>query len=83
MEIKKDVRVLNGEHNGTSFIYEGGLIQMFGRTWDKVDIKTLVEVANLLHLQNFELLDKQPPQKKSKSMFDLWYNSTDSSSEEA
>lgn len=55
MQLKK---VVEGKHNKETFRYENGLLVTFGRKWDKADIKTLVEMANLLSHEGFEL--KEP-----------------------
>ncbi len=52
MKIKN---ILEGKHNKESFRYENGKLQMFGRIWDKGDIQTLVETANLLKLEGHDL----------------------------
>lgn len=52
MELNK---VVEGKHNNATFRYEDGFLQMFDRKWDKEDIKTLVEVANLLSIEGYNL----------------------------
>lgn len=67
MQIETDIRLLTGEHNGHKFTFSSGFVEMFGHTWDKADIKTLVEIANLLHIDGFEMIEKRQPQKKQYS----------------
>lgn len=49
------LKVVEGKHNKETFRYEDGFLQMFGRKWDKADIQTLVEVANLLSVEGYSL----------------------------
>lgn len=48
-------KVVEGKHNNETFRYMNGKLQMFGRLWDKDDIKTLVETANLLSIEGYTL----------------------------
>lgn len=48
-------KVLEGKHNKESFRYNDGFLHMFSRKWDKADIQTLIEVANLLSLEGYSL----------------------------
>lgn len=65
MEIKTNKQVVSGEHNGTKFSLDGGVLHIFGTTWDKSDLKTLIEVANLLHLQGFPIQEKKEAEKRN------------------
>lgn len=72
MQLKK---VVEGKHNKESFRFANGLLQMFGRSWDKADIKTLVEAANLLSHEGYVL--KEPTGTRTRqveSMFGGIYN---------
>lgn len=57
-------KVLEGKHNKESFRYNDGFLHMFSRKWDKADIQTLIEVANLLSLEGYTL--KKPTGTKTK-----------------
>lgn len=48
-------KVVEGKHNKEGFRFEKGFLLMFGRRWDKDDIQTLVEVANLLQLEGYKI----------------------------
>lgn len=48
-------KVVDGKHNQQNFAYRNGKLTMFNHTWDKADIKTLVETANLLAVEGYEL----------------------------
>ena len=60
--------VVEGTHKREFFRYDNGKVQMFGRTWDKEDIQTLVEVANLLDVQGYKL--KMPTGRETRQAFD-------------
>lgn len=67
-------KVVEGKHNKESFRYQNGFIQMFGRKWDKSDIQTLVEVANLLSVEGYTLKSPIGTQKQRvESMFGGMY----------
>ena len=51
----KERKEITGIHNKEEFKYEDGIVSVFGRRWNKKDIKTLVEIANLLELQGYKL----------------------------
>lgn len=67
MDIKK---VVEGQHRGASFRYENGFLTMFNIKWDKTDIKTLVEAANLLELQGYKL--KECIEVKQRKTMDIY-----------
>lgn len=48
-------KIIEGKHNKEHFRYENGFLNMFNKKWDKDDIKTLVEAANLLELEGYPL----------------------------
>lgn len=49
------LKVVEGKHNGQSFRYEDGFLKVFNHSWDKDDIKTIVEIANLLSVEGYNL----------------------------
>lgn len=65
MELKN---VVEGKHNKESFRYENGFLVMFDRKWDKADIKTLTETANLLAHEGYVL--KEPTGSRLVDKFD-------------
>lgn len=67
MQLKK---VVEGKHNKESFRYENGKLQMFGRVWDKEDIKTLVEAANLLSHEGYTL--KMPVRVEKREVYGMF-----------
>lgn len=67
MQLKK---VVEGKHNKEAFRFENGKLYTFGRVWDKADIKTLVEMANLLSHEGFEL--KEPVTTTSREVHNMW-----------
>lgn len=71
MQIKN---VVEGAHNKEHFRYDSGKVQMFGRAWDKEDIKTLVEVANLLEVQGYKL--KVPTGRETRERYDMFFGGT-------
>lgn len=52
MQLKK---VVEGKHNKVNFRYENGMLIMFDRKWDRDDIRTLIETANLLQHEGYSL----------------------------
>lgn len=60
--------IIEGEHNKERFRYDNGKLNVMGRAWDKEDIKTLVEIANLLEMQGYKL--KVPTGRQSREVFD-------------
>lgn len=48
-------KIIEGKHNEESFRFEKGFLLMFGRKWDKGDIQTLIETANLLTVEGYKL----------------------------
>jgi len=77
MEINQNRRIIKGKHKNEDFTYEDGYLTMFNIQWSKEKIKTLIETANLLHLEGYELQDKfsmtQSNQKNSfyKFLYDI------------
>lgn len=67
MELKN---VVEGRHNTEEFRYLNGKLQVFGRQWDKEDIRTLVEIANLLEMQGYKL--KVPTGKRTQKQYDFF-----------
>lgn len=63
-------RVVEGKHNKETFRYEDGFLTVFGRRWDKTDIQTLVEIANLLSVEGYVL--KVPTGTKKKVRQDMF-----------
>lgn len=70
-------KIVEGKHNKETFRYDDGFLKMFGRKWDKADIQTLVEVANLLSVEGYNL--KVPTGKTTKTVNDMfgWPYSTE------
>lgn len=60
MQIKTDIRTINGEHNGVPFALEGGLLTIAGHRYSKAEIKALVQIANLLEIEGFKLAESIP-----------------------
>lgn len=52
MKIEK---VIKGTHNKVQFQYENGILCMFGKYWDLDDIQTLIETANLLKIEGYNI----------------------------
>lgn len=48
-------KIVEGTHNKESFRYNNGTLAIFGKIWDKQDIRTLIEIANLLDLEGYIL----------------------------
>lgn len=82
MEIKSDKRCVSGEHNGESFTYDGGILYAFGTKWSKTQIKSLVEIANLLEIQAFKLQLTLPKTAKKYSKTSWPFISFDDAIEE-
>lgn len=57
-------QIIQGVHNKESFKFEKGFIYCFDRKWDRADIKTLVEIANLLDVQGYKV--KEPISQRRK-----------------
>lgn len=47
--------LLQGTHNGKAFTYHNGTLTMFSHIFNKNDIQTLVETANLLEIEGHKL----------------------------
>lgn len=60
MLIKTDRRIIDGEHLGVPFRYEGGYLLINGQTYSKAEIKALVNIGNLLELEGFKIADTKP-----------------------
>lgn len=68
-------KVVEGKHNKEPFRYQNGKLQMYGRLWDKPDIQTLVEVANLLSIEGYDLkVPIRVEKRRVESMFGGIYN---------
>lgn len=65
-------RIIEGTHNKQEFRYEDGILIAFARRWDRSDIQTLVEIANLLALDGYAL--KVPKGTRKAKRFDSWGN---------
>lgn len=74
MEIKNNIQ---GTHDGQEFIYEDGLLTVFGVTWDRKRIKTLVEIANLLDHQGYPIKSKKAVTRIVYTGFGMPYMKTD------
>ncbi len=48
-------KIVEGKHNGKKFRFENGFLSVFSHTWNRKDIQTLVEIANLLQLEGYGL----------------------------
>lgn len=67
-------RILEGVHNNQTFRYDDGFLVMFDRRWDKADIQTLIEAANLLSVEGYPLKTPTGTQKKMRrDMFGFQY----------
>lgn len=64
MKIKTDTRIIEGEHNGVPFKLEGGILQVNGYRYSKAEIRTLVNIATLLEVEGFKLVDTLPMVKR-------------------
>lgn len=62
-------KIVRGQHNDKPFFFENGKVTMFNTVWDKDDIKTLVETANLLHLEGYEVKASNGVEKRVVNMF--------------
>lgn len=51
----KLLKIVEGYHNKVYFRYNKAKLYMFNYEWDKTDIKTLIEVANLLKIEGYDL----------------------------
>lgn len=66
----KLAKIIEGKHNKQSFRFERGFLVIFGRKWDKADIQTLIEVANLLSIEGYDLkIPVRVEEKTVDSMF--------------
>lgn len=63
-------KLVEGKHNKEGFRYNKGFLEMFGRRWDRADIKTLVETANLLDVQGYKL--KEPVETIPQEVYGIW-----------
>lgn len=50
--------IVQGEHKGIHFSMSQGNLVCFGMAWTKEEIRTLVEIANLLKHEGYELNEK-------------------------
>ncbi len=72
MKIKSDTRKIEGVHNGEEFTFtHDRALEMFGVTWDREKIKTLVETVSILRLEGHKVKQKLPPQTKPKGLYSL------------
>ncbi len=67
MNISENKQTIRGNHNGTQFILEGGLLLCLGGFWSKKKVKNLIEIVNLLQVQGFDVIDSLPKRKVSKT----------------
>lgn len=51
----KLAKVVEGVHKKQTFRFENGKLFMFSKHWDREDIAILVETANLLSLEGYNL----------------------------
>lgn len=64
MEIQSDTRIVDGKHKGLKFRYREGLLELYNKSWTKIEIRKLVEIANLLEIHGYKL--KVKPKKVSR-----------------
>ena len=48
MLISENKNVIKGTHNGQKFKLVGGILTFYGVAWDLENVKTLVELCNIL-----------------------------------
>lgn len=74
MQIKTDIRVITGDHNGIPFALEGGLLTIGGQKYSKSEIKALVQIANLLEVEGHKLKDTLPHAQLPRRAYDPFGN---------